>query len=155
MAEGAAIAIALIGTGAGLYENHKAQQAQKDADKAAQAQAELQNQRAIRQSIAASRVRQAETLAAGIASGAGTGSSGIQGGIGSAQTQQAANQGFANTTMAANKAINNSIQNYNQFTSNAALAGSLAALPGQFGFDVKSSTQKLFEGTAKKATGTP
>lgn len=156
MAEGTAayiaIAVAAIGTGVSVYQSNQAEQDQKDAQKAQQKIAELANQRAIRQSIAASRVRQAETLASGQASTGGTNSSGIQGAIGSAMTQQAANQGFANSTIAANNAINNATQNYNAHISNAGTASALAALPGQFGFDVKSSTQSLFNKTAK-ATG--
>jgi hypothetical protein len=151
MAEGAAIAIAVIGAGVGIYQGQKGQQAAKDADKAAQKQAELENQRAIRQSIAAGRVRQAELIASGQSATGGTDSSAIQGGLAAAQTQQASNIGFARQTLAAGSAINSSISNANRAAGNAALANSIAALPGQFGYDVKSSTQQLFDKTKAKA----
>jgi hypothetical protein len=109
----------------------------------AQAQAELANQRAIRQTIAQSRMEQANMLSGAYASTGGVSSSGVQGALGAAQTQTGANIGFANQTMAANRGINDALSNYNKFTSNAATAGAVAALPGQFGWDVKSSAETL------------
>jgi len=149
MAEGTAaylaIASAAIGTTISVVQQNKAQQAKKDADQTAQAQAELENQRSIRQSIAAARLQQAQLLASGQAATGGVDSSGIQGGLAAAQTQQASNIGFARQTLAAASGINNATNDFNRHTSNAATAGALAALSGQFGHDVKSSFQTLFQ----------
>jgi len=154
MAQGVAIAsliVAAVGTGVGIHQQRKAENAREDADKMQQAQAELANQRSIRQSIAQSRLEQANMLSGAYASTGGVSSSGVQGALGAAQTQTGANIGFANQTMAANRGINDAISKYNQFSSNAATAGAVAALPGQFGWDVKSSAETLGMSPPKKS----
>lgn len=140
----AALAVSAIGTGVSVSQQRKAQRAEEKRDAVGEAQAQLENQRNIRQAIAASRLQQAQVQAAGQASG-GTGSSGLAGGLGSAQTQVASNIGFARQTAAANSAINRQTGLASQALAAGATAQAIGGLPAQFGFDPKSSAKVLAE----------
>jgi hypothetical protein len=155
-AEIAFYALAVAGTGTAIVQQHRAAQAQRKADKAGQAQAEIANQRSIRQAIAQSRIQQAQVLASGQAQTGGTDSSGIQGGLASAQSQLGANVGFARTTAAANNSINQSTQKYNDFMANAGTAQAIGNLGTQFGFSPESLVKKWTENKNQgPASGAP
>ena len=136
----AAAAVAAVGgTAASIHQSRKAQRAQEKADDIARAQAEIQNQRQIRQNIIRSRAMQAQLIAQGqTQTGSFGGSSAVTGALGSAQTQQAANTGFGLTTIAAGNSMNRQQTIANRAASNAATFGAIANLPGQFGFDLGS-----------------
>jgi len=139
---GVALGIAALGTAANLSQQRKAQKAQDKADSVGRAQAEIENQRSIRQAVAAGRLQQAQVAAAGQAQGAGD-SSGVQGGIGSAQTQAASNIGFARQTQAANAGINRLNNQAGQSLARGATFQAIGNLPGQFGFGVKDSAKEI------------
>lgn len=151
MGTGVAVAgliIAAVGTGAGIHQGRKAERARKDADAGRLAEAELANQREIKKAIAQSRLQQAETEAAGQAQGAGD-SSALTGALGSAQTQLASNIGFARQTQAANSLVGQATRRFNNATSNAAIAGQVAALPSAFGFSPADATRQLTDNSNK------
>lgn len=140
-AVGAAAAVG--GTAASVHSSRKAQRAQEKADQVGNRQAEIANQRAIRQNLIRSRTQQARLITQGQAqTGSFTGSSSVAGALGSARTQQAANVGFAQQTQAAGAAVNRQMGRARGFGADAAMFGAVANLPGQFGFDLRS----VFEG---------
>jgi hypothetical protein len=136
-------AVAAGGTAASIQQSRKANAAQKEADKASRAAAEIANQRNIRQNIVRARAAQAQLIATGQASGGGFGSSPIQGALGASQTQAASNVGFARSQLAAGNAINTLQSQARGFESNAATFGAISKLPSQFGFDTESLFKNL------------
>lgn len=136
----ASAVIAAGGTAASISQQRKSQRAQEKASAVDRAQAEIANQRAIRQQIIRSRAQQAQLQAQGIATGTSD-TSAQAGGLGSAQTQAAANVGFARQSQAAGRAVNELTSRASSAQGRAATFGAVAALPGQFGFDISS----LFE----------
>ena len=148
--EVAAIAVAAVGTGVAIHQGRKAERARKDADAGRLAESELANQREIKKAIAQSRIEQAQVLSAGDAQGAGD-SSGLQGGLASAQTQLASNIGFARQTQSANRLVAQATNRFNNATSNAAIAGQVAALPSAFGFSPADATRQLVDDANKVA----
>jgi hypothetical protein len=140
----ALLALTAVSTGVSIVQARKSA---KDADEARQIQqksADLQNQRRIRQSVERARIARAQVLASGQSQTGGFGSSGIQGGISSAQAQLGSSIGFANTLNAANTASNDALRKSNKAAANSALAGSIAQLPSQFGFNAEKAAQKIF-----------
>lgn len=99
---------------------------------------EISNQRNIRRNIVQARAAQAQLIAGGQAASGGFGSSNQLGALGSAQTQAAANRGFASTQIAAGTATNQLQSGIRGDISSANAFGAVAALPGQFGFDIGS-----------------
>lgn len=141
--KGVGAAAAVGGTAASVQQSRRSERAAEKSDEIGRAQAEIANQRQIRQNLIRSRAQQAQLISAGQAqTGSFGGTSSVQGALGSARTQQAANTGFANTSIAANAAQNRQLGNVRDAQGRAATFGSVAALPGQFGFDLAS----IFEG---------
>lgn len=146
IAAGASAAAAAGGTAASIHQSRKATRAQEKADKASRAAAEIQNQRSIRQQILQARRAQAQTIAAGgAATGSLGGNSAVQGGVASIGTQGASNIGFGNTQIGANNAILNQTTQARRAASNAATFGAIAKLPGQFGWDPRSSIRQIVD----------
>ena len=147
MGIGAAVAlgVSVLGTGASIAQQRKAQRAQRRADAVSRAQAELENQRNIRQAIAAGKLQRAQLTAAGqTQTGGFGGSSAVTGALGAAQTQAAANVGFAQQTQAATSAINRQGSIANNALSAANIFQGISTLPTAFGFDPKDAAKKLF-----------
>ena len=149
MAATAAIITSVVSAGVSISQSRKAQKAQEKADDVSRAQAQLENQRRIRQAVAATRIQQARLLSASEGQGAGD-SSAVQGGLASSQGQLGANIGFARQTQGANAGINANLADARRFSSNAAIAQQVGALSSQFGFDPKSAAKSL-----AKTKGTP
>lgn len=133
IAAGAAVA----GTAVSIDQQRKASAASKKADAASRAAAEISTQRSNRKNIVRARVAQAQLIASGGASGI-TGSSSLSGAIGGVGSTAAGQRGFARTQQAGNAAFQNQQSRARGFQSNAAIAGQVANLPGQFGFDIGS-----------------
>lgn len=153
--EAAAIAAAVIGTGVSIAQQKKGQQAQEESDAVGSAQQAIQNNRAIRQSIAASKIQRAQLIASGQAQTGGFGaSSSVTGALGAAGTQLGANIGFARTIQASNTALNNQRSKFNQAAFIGGLGSTVASIPAQFGFDVRSSVRTI-AGDPSKPLGTP
>lgn len=141
--EAAALAVAIGGTTASVISQKRAAKAQRKGDAINRAQAELENQRNIRQSIAASKLQRAQLVAAGeTQTGSFGGSSAVTGALGAAKTQAGANIGFANQVAGANAGVNRQFDLANKFASNAQTFGAVAKLPGQLGFDNAAFIQK-------------
>ncbi len=139
--EGAIISgvIAASSAAVGITQQRKIAETQEELDAVGKAQQALQNNRAIRQSIAASKIKRAQLLSSGEAqTGNFGGSSSVTGALGSATTQLGSNIGFARSTQAANSALNNQRSIANQAAFRGGLSQTVGALPGQFGFDVRS-----------------
>lgn len=143
-AAAASTAAAVGGTVASIQQSRRAQRAQEKAASVDRAQAEIANQRAIRQQIIRSRAQQAQLQAQGVATGT-TDSSSQAGGIGSAQTQTAANVGFARQTQAAGRAVNELTTRASGYQGRAATFGAVANLPTQFGFDPSSVWENIWD----------
>lgn len=143
MAAVAAIGVAVIGTGASIAQQRKAQRAQEKADAVTQAQAAIENQRNIRLAIAAGNLQKAQLANAGGTQFGFGNSSSVTGALGAARTQNASNVGFAQQTAAAGSAVNRQTSIANNALSAASTFQSIANIPGQFGFDVKSSANTL------------
>lgn len=132
--QGALAAGSIIGTGFSVAAAREAQKDQEDAQKVAQAQAALANQRSIRRAIAQSRLARAQLIAAGQSQAGSTSSSAIQGGVSATQAQLGSEIGFARTTLASSQLQNSFLQSANRNISNAQTFGALANLPSQLGF---------------------
>lgn len=141
-----AIATTIGGTAASVSAQRRAQREQSQAQKIASRQAAVENQRRIRQAIAAARADRANLLASGFAQTGGFDSSGIAGGAAAADTQLASNVGFARQTQAFNQATNNRLQRANRAAGQANTFGAIAGLPTQLGFDVRGSFNQLRQG---------
>lgn len=133
-------AISLIvtigGTAATVVQQRKAAKESRRAQNLQVRQAEIENQRRIRQAIAAGRADRARTVAAGQAQVGGFGGSAQLGAIGAADTQLASNVGFARQTQAFNASINRALQRASQATQRAGEFQAIAGLPAQFGLGV-------------------
>ena len=134
----ATLATTVAGTGASIAFQAKAQQRQDRAAKLASAQADVENQKQIRQAIAAARADRANLIAAGAAQTGGFDASGIAGGAAAAETQLASNVGFARQTAGVNRRLNALSQGAANLSSRAAVFGQIAQLPGALGFDTES-----------------
>ncbi len=91
--EVAALAVAVVGTGASMYEQHKAQGYQKQATRAARLQNDLQAARQRRDAIRQARIAQGQLGVKGATQGVQN-SSAFQGGLGSIQSQLNNNLSF-------------------------------------------------------------
>lgn len=91
--EVAALAIAVVGTGASIYEGQKAQQYQKNATRDARIQNDLQAARQRRDAIRQARLAQGALATKGASQGVQN-SSGVLGGQGSIQSQLNNNLSF-------------------------------------------------------------
>jgi hypothetical protein len=149
----AALAISAVGTGVSIHQKGIADDRAKKADAVRQAQDDLANQRAIRQSIATAKVQRAQLVASGAAqTGSFGGATSVTGALGSAQTQIASNVGFARQTIGAGNAINTLNSQANRALSRAGTAQAFGALPEQFGFDPAAATRGLFSTPKKPET---
>lgn len=137
------LAVAVGGTAASIVQSRSAEADRRRAQKISQRQAAIENQKAIREAIAASRAAQAGIEAGAQAAGIGFGSSVVQGGIGAAQTQIASNVGFARQTEAANASINKRLRDASSAASRASSFAAISGLPTAFGFDPKSSVDLI------------
>ena len=125
--------IGVIGTGVGVSQQRKAVRAQERAERISRRQADLDNQRRIRQAVGQARQDRAQVLAAATAGGVED-SSGALGGTGAAQTQLGANVGFFQQSADANNAANRQISRANRFSNNAQTAQAIGGLGQQLGF---------------------
>lgn len=130
----AMLAVAIGGTAVSVQQSRVAADKADKARKISQKQADIANQRRIRQSIERNRIAKAAVLSGGQAQTGGFGSSGIQGGVGAATSQAASNIGFAQTINAANAGINDALSQSARAQSRAGTASAIASLPGQLGF---------------------
>lgn len=137
------LAATVGGTVASVAAQRRSAKDQEEAQKLAQRQAAIENQRAVRQAIAAARQDRAQLIASGQAQTGGFSSSGIQGGVGAADTQIAANVGFARQTQAFSSAINQRLQRANRAQGAAGLGQAVAGLPGAFGMTVSGAIENL------------
>lgn len=126
----------LILSGAGAIQGQRAADKADDARKISQRQADLANQKRIRQAIEQQRIARAQVLSSGQAQTGGFDSSGIAGGVGAGTSQLASDIGFARTINAANRGISNALGEQAKAQSRQATFGALAALPGQLGVDM-------------------
>lgn len=127
------LAVTVGATGVSVAQSRISQSEERRAQRLRQRQASVENQRSIRQAIAASRQQQASQIAQ--AGEIGFESSAIQGGLGAATTQVAANVGFARQTDAFNRGINSRLQASSRAAGRASTFQAVAGLPTQFGFD--------------------
>jgi hypothetical protein len=130
----AALATTAAGTTASVVAGQRSAEEQREAQRIQQRQAEVANQRRIRQALAAARADRANLIASGVAQTGGFDSSSIAGGAAAADTQLASNISFARQTQGFNRAANQRLSRANTFAANADTFASLANLPTQFGF---------------------
>lgn len=140
---GATAAVSAIGTGASIHQQRQAQRSAEKADKAGEAAANIQNQRAQRRQILQARVLQAQATSAGVASGGSFSDSGARGAVSALGATAGGNIGAANTQIGAQNAINSQLSQARGFASRAQTFGQVAALPSQFGFDTASVFKEL------------
>lgn len=146
------LAVAVGGTAASVSQARSAENDRRRAQLLSQRQAAEENQKAIREAIAASRAAQAGSIAEASASGIGFESSVVQGGIGAAQTQIASNVGFARQTAASNASINKALRDASAANSRASSFTAIAGLPAQFGLTTKAAAASIKEQFAKPVT---
>lgn len=138
------LVVSAAGTGASVRQSRKAADEAEKAGDIERRQADIENQRRIRQSIEQARIQRAQVLAAGLEQG-GQDSSGLLGGLGSAQSQLASNVGFANQVAGANRSVNRRLSASQSAAARGQTFQQIGALPGAFGFDAASSAEILRE----------
>lgn len=149
MAAGTVIAaIGLAITAYGTYRSQEAQAAarknRKDARRAAQRQAALQNARERTRAIAEGRRRRAQLEAVGEAQGVGQSSSVIGAG-GAFQSDLASNLSFQSSLGGLEQRKQSALGRAADLQSQAGTFGAIASVPSQFGFGTQSSFRQLFK----------
>jgi len=122
-----AIGAMVLGTAGSLYNTNQARKQSKEAARAEQRRAEVQNIREVRSQVRAARMAQASIANAGAVSNT-LGSSGVQGGIASVGGQLAGNLGYMSDIARENTSIFNSSVKAAQYSSNAAMFGQIGQL---------------------------
>ena len=119
---------AAVGLGAAsVVSSVQAGKAQRNAARAEQRRAEIQNIRQVRQSIREARLAQGSIIAQG--ANAGTiGSSGVTGGVGSVSAQLGSNLNYLSSIAEENTNIFNASMKAAQYQSNAQIFGTLASV---------------------------
>lgn len=114
----------------------RSREAQEKAAKVANRQASLRRQRAVRQSLAQSRILRARAIAGGFSSGT-PGASGVSGAAGAISTDAAVNVGASNQLFGLEQQrvgfLNQAAQFQTQGQSDAALFGGISQVTGLFG----------------------
>lgn len=148
-----ALAVTVAGTAVSINRQNASQRKQREAQKVSAAQAAIENQRRIREALAAARQDRAGLIAAGFGAGLGFESSPIQGGLGAQATQVASNVGFAKQNQAFSANINRSLQQANRNASRASQFAAIASLPNSFGFDPASAVDQAKKDARARAAG--
>ena len=137
------LAATIGGTAASISQAAKSERRQERAQRISQRQASIENQRRIREAVAAARADREQLISSGFGAGVGFSSSVIQGGVGAADTQIASNVGFAKQNQAFGASINRSLQQANQAASRATQFQAIAGLPEAFGRDFGTDAASL------------
>ena len=121
--------VAAIGAVGSIYSSNQARKQNKQAMRAEQRRAEVQNVREVRSQVRSARLAQAAINNAGAISNT-LGSSGVEGGIASIGSQLQGNLGYMSDIARENTTIFGSSLKAAQHTSNAAMYGQLMQIGG-------------------------
>ncbi len=148
-----ALAVTIGGTAVSINRQNASDRAKRKAQEVGTRQAALENQRNIREALAAARQDREGLIAAGFGAGLGFESSPIQGGLGAQQTQVASNVGFARQNQAFSANINRQLQSANRNASRASQFAAIASLPNSFGFGPEASVDQAKKDARARAAG--
>ena len=138
-----ALAVTVGGTAVSIHQGRESEARQRQAQRVSSRQAALENQRGIREALAAARQDREGLIAAGFGAGLGFESSPIQGGLGAQQTQVASNVGFARQNQAFTANINRQLRAAHSASSRANSFAAIAALPEAFGRGPEASINQI------------
>lgn len=120
------IAAVVAGTAGSIYSTNEARKSSKEAARAEQRRAEVQNVREVRSQVRAARLAQASITNAGAVSNT-LGSSGVQGGVASVGSQLSGNLNYMSDIARENTTIFDATVKAAQHTSNAAMFGQIGS----------------------------